>query len=119
LLSTAPFAAEIFSRGRGHPESSSGPSGCGTPPNPHAHDSADRLGPFPKDDAMASATMTRGDQVVFERLDVAEVLGIWRHARGRVVSIHGQGGRPETVDVKFDGHETLRHYLPNLFRRVQ
>ncbi|GEP03594.1 hypothetical protein [Methylobacterium oxalidis] len=68
---------------------------------------------------MPSATMTRGDQVVFERLDVAEVLGIWRHARGRIVSIHDQGGRPRTVDVKFEGHEILRRYLPDLFRRVQ
>ena len=68
---------------------------------------------------MPSATMTRGDQVVFERLDVAEVLGIWRHARGRIVSIHDQGGRPRTVDVKFEGHEILRRYLPELFRRVQ
>jgi hypothetical protein len=61
----------------------------------------------------------RGDQVVFERLDVAEVLGIWRHARGRVVSTHGQGGRAQTIDVKFEGHETLKRYLPDLFRRVR
>ncbi|KMO36372.1 hypothetical protein VQ02_15540 [Methylobacterium variabile] len=68
---------------------------------------------------MASATMTRGDEVVFERLDLAEVLGIWRHAKGRVVGIHGQDGRAPTIDVKFDGHETLQRYLPDLFRRVQ
>ena len=67
---------------------------------------------------MASATMRAGDQVVFERLDLAEVLGIWRHARGRVVGIHRQGGPAATIDVKFEGHETLHGYLPDLFRRV-
>ncbi|KAB1071725.1 hypothetical protein [Methylobacterium planeticum] len=67
---------------------------------------------------MASVTMTAGDQVVFDRLDLAEALGIWRNARGRIVGIHGQGGRAATVDVKFDGHETLQGYLPDLFRRV-
>jgi hypothetical protein len=67
---------------------------------------------------MASATMHPGDQVVFERLDVAELLGIWRHARGRIVGIHGQGGRAQTVDVKFDGHATLHRYLPDVFRRI-
>ena len=68
---------------------------------------------------MASATMTRGDEVMFERLDLAEVLGIWRHAKGRIVGIHGQDGRAPTIDVKFDGHEILQRYLPDLFRRVQ
>ncbi len=67
---------------------------------------------------MGSAMIRRGDQVVFERLDLAEALGIWRNARGRIVDIHGRGGRPATIDVKFEGHETLRHYLPDLFRRV-
>lgn len=62
--------------------------------------------------------MTRGDRVVFERLDVAEILGIWRHAKGLVVGIHGQGGRTPTVDVKFDVHATLHRYVPDLFRRV-
>ena len=66
----------------------------------------------------ASATMMQGDQVVFERLDLAEALGIWRHARGRVVGIHGPGRGVETIDVKFEGHETLQRYLPDLFRRV-
>ncbi|GJD64468.1 hypothetical protein [Methylobacterium frigidaeris] len=68
---------------------------------------------------MASATMTRGDEVVFDRLDLADALGIWRNAKGRIVGIHGQGSRTPTVDVKFDGHETLQRYLPDLFRRVQ
>ena len=67
---------------------------------------------------MTPATMHPGDQVVFERLDVAEVLGIWRHARGRIVGIHGRGGPAQTIDVKFDGHETLQRYLPDLFRRI-
>ncbi len=31
--------------------------------------------------------MVLGDQVVFARLDVAEALGIWRHATGRVVDV--------------------------------
>lgn len=66
---------------------------------------------------MLSATMLPGDQVVFDRLDLAEALGIWRHARGRVIGIHGQAGRA-TIDVQFDGHETLQSYLPDLFRRV-
>jgi hypothetical protein len=59
-----------------------------------------------------------GDEVVFERLDLAEILGIWRPARGRVVGIHRQGGDAATLDVKFEGHETLERYLPDLFRRV-
>ncbi len=67
---------------------------------------------------MASATIGRGDHVVFERLDLAEALGIWRHARGRIVGIHGQDGRSRTVDVQFEGHEVLERYLPDLFRRV-
>ncbi|GAB6843093.1 hypothetical protein HNR00_004688 [Methylorubrum rhodinum] len=67
---------------------------------------------------MVSATMLPGDQVVFDRLDLAEALGIWRNARGRVVGIHGQPGRAPTVDVQFEGHETLHGYLPDLFRRI-
>ncbi|MBE7244968.1 MAG: hypothetical protein INR63_08460 [Actinomycetospora chiangmaiensis] len=62
--------------------------------------------------------MTQGDEVVFERLDLAEILGIWRHARGRVVGIHRQRDAAATVDVKFEGHDTLERYLPDLFRRV-
>jgi hypothetical protein len=63
------------------------------------------------------ASMTPGDAVVFARLDLAEVLGIWRHARGRVVDIH-HDGVAATVDVKFDGHDILERYLPGLFRPV-
>lgn len=72
-----------------------------------------------EDSAMASAMIRSGDEVVFERLDVAEALGIWRHARGRIVGVHGQGGRAATVDVLFDGHDLLERYLPDLFRWVQ
>ncbi|TXN24997.1 MULTISPECIES: hypothetical protein [Methylobacterium] len=65
--------------------------------------------------------MAPGDQVVFARLDVAEALGIWRHATGRVVETHGEAkGTSEgriTVDVQFDGHETLQRYLPDLFEK--
>ncbi|MGH1573636.1 hypothetical protein ACRAWG_27010 [Methylobacterium sp. P31] len=67
---------------------------------------------------MAAATMMQGDEVVFERPDLAEILGIWRHARGRVVGTHRQGGAQATVDVKFEGHAILERYLPDLFRRV-
>jgi hypothetical protein len=63
------------------------------------------------------ASMTLGDAVVFARLDLAEVLGIWRHARGRVVDVHHDGAAA-TVDVKFDGHDILERYLPGLFRRA-
>jgi hypothetical protein len=34
------------------------------------------------------------------------------------VGIHRQGGDAATLDVKFEGHETLERYLPDLFRRV-
>ena len=62
--------------------------------------------------------MAQGDQVVFQRIDLAEILGIWRHARGRIVGIHRQSGHSATVDVKFDGHETLERYLADLFELV-
>ena len=67
---------------------------------------------------MAAATIRWGDQVVFDRLDLAEALGIWRHARGRIVGIHGQDGPAATIDVQFEGHDVLERYLPDLFRRV-
>ncbi|MEE7448702.1 hypothetical protein MRF4_13290 [Methylobacterium radiotolerans] len=67
---------------------------------------------------MGSATMMQGDAVVFARPDLAEILGIWRHARGRVVGVHRAGDAPATVDVKFQGHDTLERYLPDLFRPV-
>jgi hypothetical protein len=87
---------------------------------PAAPRSGSRLGfsRHAEEDAMAAAAIRRGDEVVFERLDLAEALGIWRHARGRIVGIHGQGGRAVTVDVAFDGHEVLERYLPDLFRRM-
>ena len=63
--------------------------------------------------------MVAGDQVVFARLDVAEALGIWRHAKGRVVGTHAEAPRGErvTVDVKFEGHDTLERYLPEVFEK--
>lgn len=65
--------------------------------------------------------IAEGDQVVFARLDVAEALGIWRHARGRVVETHAEAQAALegtiTIDVKFDGHETLHRYLPDLFEK--
>lgn len=71
-----------------------------------------------REPAAASLAMRRGDEVVFERLDLAEALGIWRHARGRVVDVHRRDGASAsgTVDVQFEGHELLEHYLPDLFR---
>lgn len=67
---------------------------------------------------MASGTMMQGDAVVFARPDLAEILGIWRHARGRVVGVHRAGDDPAIVDVTFQGHGTLERYLPDLFRPV-
>ncbi len=66
---------------------------------------------------MAPSEMAPGDQVVFARLDVAEALGIWRHATGRVVGTHDRPGGGRTVDVKFEGHEMLQSYLPALFEK--
>jgi hypothetical protein len=62
--------------------------------------------------------MAPGDQVVFARLDVAEALGIWRHATGRVVDIHPAADGPLSVDVAFDGHGLLVRYIADLFRLV-
>lgn len=74
--------------------------------------------PASAEDVMPAEAIRRGDQVVFDRLDLAEALGIWRHARGRILRIHGVDGRPGTVDVAFEGHAILERYLPDLFRRV-
>lgn len=71
-----------------------------------------------RETVMAVRGMQPGDEVVFARLDLAETLGIWRNATGRVVGIHPASGRAPTVDVKFEGHETLEEYLPAMFRRV-
>lgn len=77
---------------------------------------------IPQDAAIASSgtapLVTLGEQVVFERLDLAEILGIWRHARGEVLDVSVQEGQAPTVDVRFEGHETLRGYLPELFRKA-
>ncbi|SFG85250.1 hypothetical protein [Methylobacterium gossipiicola] len=62
--------------------------------------------------------MAHGDQVVFARLDVAEALGIWRHATGRVVGIHPARGDDVAVDVEFAGHRILIGYIASLFTRV-
>ncbi len=51
----------------------------------------------------ADPAVAPGDEVVFDRLDLAEILGIWRHARGRVVGLHRPWGAAATVDVKFEG----------------
>jgi hypothetical protein len=69
--------------------------------------------------AMVAAAIRWGDEVVFERIDLAEALGIWRNARGRIVGIHRQDGHSATVDVAFEGHAVLERYLPDLFRWVQ
>jgi hypothetical protein len=87
------------------------------PPGPRPGDRADRF-QRAREDVIAASAIRRGDEVVFERLDLAEALGIWRHARGRIVGIHRRGGRPATVDVAFEGHAVLERYLPDLFRRV-
>lgn len=62
--------------------------------------------------------MALGDQVVFARLDVAEALGIWRHATGRIVEIVPADDGSEVVDVQFDGHRLLVGYIAALFQRV-
>lgn len=66
--------------------------------------------------------MSPGDAVRFARLDLAETLGIWRNATGRVVGTHPSNGAADgaadTVDVEFEGHEILQAYLPTMFRRV-
>ncbi|KQO56733.1 hypothetical protein ASG60_13325 [Methylobacterium sp. Leaf469] len=62
--------------------------------------------------------MTQGDQVVFARLDVAEALGIWRHATGRVIGIHPAPGEALAVDVEFAGHGVLVGYSASLFTRI-
>lgn len=62
--------------------------------------------------------MAQGDQVVFARLDLAEALGIWRHATGRIVGIHRGRDAPLSVDVEFDGHGILVGYIAALFKRV-
>ena len=83
-----------------------------------AWDQAGASKPGREEDVMATAAIRPGDQVVFERLDLAEALGIWRHARGRIIGIHGHDGGSATVDVEFEGHAVLERYLPDLFRRV-
>ena len=66
---------------------------------------------------MGQRDISLGDEVVFARLDLAEVLGIWRNATGRVVETHGRPGDVATLDVKFEGHETLHGYLATLFKK--
>lgn len=98
-----------------------GRSGGGTPRRPAGLETriqARAPEPGSEEDRMPADAIRRGDQVVFDRLDLAEALGIWRNARGRIVRIHGRNGRPGTVDVAFDGHAVLERYLPDLFRRV-
>lgn len=77
------------------------------------------VGPQPRtvDQIERSDAIAEGDQVVFARLDVAEALGIWRHALGRVVETHAEPHASVTLDVKFEGHETLHRYLSDLFEK--
>ncbi len=79
-------------------------------PRPAGRRGAERSGPV--------GGMSPGDAVRFARLDLAETLGIWRNATGRVVGIHPSEGEADTVDVEFEGHEILQAYLPAMFRRV-
>lgn len=118
MLSLGHAANETFSPG---PEEVEGHSREVPPPRFTGAGGPNQVGPFEpgsEENAMDSGVIRRGDRVVFERLDVADALGIWRNARGRIVDIHGQEGRSATVDVAFEGHAVLRRYLPNLFRRV-
>lgn len=55
---------------------------------------------------------------MFARLDVADALGIWRHATGRVVDIHQSLNGAVAVDVLFEGHGLLVSYIAALFQRV-
>ena len=66
---------------------------------------------------MGRTEITLGDEVVFARLDLADVLGIWRNATGRVVETHDRPGDATTLDVKFEGHEMLQDYLATLFKK--
>ncbi len=119
MLSSGHAANETFSPSPGAVEGLSRKDASPRFPGPTAEIRGIVAGLHREDDALASAAIRSGDQVVFERLDVAEALGIWRHARGRVVGVHGRDGHGETVDVLFDGHEILERYLPDLFRWVQ
>lgn len=69
-----------------------------------------------KERVVTIESIRQGDAVMFDRLDLAELLGIWRHAKGRIVGIRTATG---TVDVEFDGHAVLRDYLPTMFRRAR
>ncbi|KQP77518.1 MULTISPECIES: hypothetical protein [unclassified Methylobacterium] len=62
--------------------------------------------------------MVLGDQVVFARLDVADALGIWRHATGRIVDVLPARDGAQVVDVQFEGHGLLVGYIAALFQRV-
>lgn len=118
MLSLGQAANETFSPG---PEEAEGLFREAPPSRLTGAGAGSQTGPIEpgsEENAMDSVVIRRGDQVVFERLDVADALGIWRNARGRIVGIHGQGGRSATVDVAFEGHAVLRRYLPDLFRRI-
>lgn len=107
MLPIQPHAIETFSGAPGRPEKHfrEGGRAASRPARP--------------ENQGAGAPVRQGDEVVFERLDLAEALGIWRKARGRVVGIHRQGGASVTVDVQFQGYAILERYLPDLFRRAQ
>ncbi len=117
MLSFGQAANETFSS---EPEETESFFRGGAAPRPGVTGAGNQTGaiePGSEGSDMAAA-IRRGDQVVFERLDLAEALGIWRHARGRIVGIHDQDEDAATVDVAFEGHAVLERYLPDLFRRV-
>lgn len=59
----------------------------------------------------------QGHEVVFARLDLADIRGIWRHAGGRVVGLRRQGCAAASVDVKFAGYDILECGRRDLVRR--
>ncbi|MBE7246770.1 MAG: hypothetical protein INR63_17650, partial [Actinomycetospora chiangmaiensis] len=71
MLFREPAANEILS-GVPEPEEERFPA----VPRQAAGAAPDRPGPA------VACTVAQGDTVVFARLDLAEILGIWRHARG-------------------------------------
>ena len=111
-------ANESFSPGAGRTEGPSRGEPAARRTRLTRRDRGGTIGLRGDDSAKGLATMAQGDQVVFRRLDLAEILGIWRNARGRIVGIHQLHGHSATVDVKFEGHETLERYLADLFQPV-
>lgn len=118
MLSFEQVANEIVSSGVVETESLSWEAAPLRPAGIEPRNQARASEPGSAEVRMPAEAIRRGDRVVFDRLDLAEALGIWRNARGHIVRIHGRDGRPGTVDVAFEGHAVLERYLPDLFRRV-